>query len=313
MNTKNELAGNHSFKRVGQKTVQIKTAELLADGNHVLKTIKLKQVQCSDDFIKRTATRPSTGELDYSNGIIPFNQSPGAVDIGMNNVPVLDQGQEGTCVTFAATGALDAILGQGDFVSQQCSLELGSALGTDYWNGADYASEIIDPLKQYGLVSQTNCDNQYPVAEAQIDIPTYQSLADPKVTAANIDYTYVSGMSLALVKEALHLGHRVTIGFGLHVNQNDPISIQGFDTKVAGQPTTGGLWACKQNSSHSNYCGVPTDGHDVIVIGYDDAQQLLKIRNSWNTSVGDNGDFYMTYTFFEKMSGDGTKIFNTVS
>ena len=31
-------------------------------------------------------------------------------------------------MTFASTGAVDALLGQGDFISQQCSLELDFAL-----------------------------------------------------------------------------------------------------------------------------------------------------------------------------------------
>jgi len=46
----------------------------------------------------------------------------------------------------------------------------------------------------------------------------------------------------------------------------------------------------------------------VIVIGYDDKQQLLKIRNSWDTVVGDHGNFYMTYAFFNSMGLDGTEV-----
>ena len=101
----------------------------------------------------------------------------------------------------------------------------------------------------------------------------------------------------------------MTIGFGLDIT-NDPISGQGFNMLINGQTTTGGLWACQQPSSATNYCGTPTDGHEVIVIGYDDTQQLLKIRNSWSASVADSGDFYMTYTYFGAMNGDGTEIFN---
>jgi C1A family cysteine protease len=41
---------------------------------------------------------------------------PSSVNLGMNNVPVLDQGRHGTCATFATTAAVDAALGQGDYV-----------------------------------------------------------------------------------------------------------------------------------------------------------------------------------------------------
>ena len=51
-----------------------------------------------------------------------------SIDLGMNNVPVLDQGSHGTCVTFATTAAVDAVLGKGDYVSQLCNLELGATL-----------------------------------------------------------------------------------------------------------------------------------------------------------------------------------------
>src|SRR5437879_1335677 len=56
-----------------------------------------------------------------------FNLPP-AINLGMNGVPVLDQGKHGSCVTFATTAAIDAVLGKGDYVSQLCSLELGSTL-----------------------------------------------------------------------------------------------------------------------------------------------------------------------------------------
>ena len=42
------------------------------------------------------------------------------VQLDMGNVPVLDQGGYGSCVTFANTAALDAALNQGDYISQVC-------------------------------------------------------------------------------------------------------------------------------------------------------------------------------------------------
>ena len=53
---------------------------------------------------------------------------PKRILLGMNNVPVLDQGSHGTCVTFAITAAIDAALSKGDYISQLCQLELGTYL-----------------------------------------------------------------------------------------------------------------------------------------------------------------------------------------
>lgn len=38
-------------------------------------------------------------------------------------------------------------------------------------------------------------------------------------------------------------------------------------------------------------------GHAVLCVGYDNATQLFKIRNSWGDTVGDNGYFYMPYAY----------------
>lgn len=81
------------------------------------KTITLLDVDISSELMRK---KFFWGEKDYSKGITPFSQSIGAVELGMNSVPVLDQGSYGTCVTFATTAAMDAVLGLGDYISQQC-------------------------------------------------------------------------------------------------------------------------------------------------------------------------------------------------
>jgi C1A family cysteine protease len=46
----------------------------------------------------------------------------------------------------------------------------------------------------------------------------------------------------------------------------------------------------------------------MIVTGYDDKQQLFKIRNSWGASAGEKGNYYMTYSFFNAMVIDQTEF-----
>ncbi|MGM3190609.1 C1 family peptidase [Dickeya dadantii subsp. dieffenbachiae] len=42
---------------------------------------------------------------------------------------------------------------------------------------------------------------------------------------------------------------------------------------------------------------MPVGGHAVLCVGYDNATQLFKFRNSWGKSVGENGYFYMPYAY----------------
>lgn len=306
-------ADNPPFHITGTTFATIKTDKIDVNGAIEMKTIALLKVLPSEEFINKKKEiiknmRFGGIEHDYSKGIIPFSQSPGAVEIGMNGVPVLDQGQYGTCVTFATTAAMDAILKVGNFISQQCALELTRALGNNYWNGAYYASDILVPLKNYGLVQQGKCNAVYPNPSAMITLTGYRSRIDKQVTAKKIQYKYYSPLTLETVKAAIDAGHRVAIGFGLTITQ-DPVSVQGFDVIMNGKRNAGGLWACSQNSSLTDYCASsPNAGHEVVITGYDEKQELLKIRNSWGTYVSDQGEFYMTYAFFRKMNGDGTEM-----
>lgn len=279
----------------GPKAVALKSSDVVyLHGNKPIKLMRL-----ADETIKETLSL--TAEKQYNGVVKPFVKP--AVDLGMNGVPVLDQGQEGTCVTFSTTASLDAIIGEGDLISQQCSLMLDDALGQNYWDGAYYPSQIIQPLQQYGVVSQVGCPVDYPDSSQTIDIATYQSLVCSSESAIvqNVEYEYFAAFDLNALKTAIQQGHRVLIGF--HVYAGAQQAVQGFDVNG----NVGGLWACKQGKS-ANYCKNSNAGHEVVVIGYDDKQQLLKIRNSWGVSVGEEGDYYMTYTFASSMIMDMTII-----
>jgi hypothetical protein len=240
-------------------------------------------------------------ESDYSNGIHDF------AGLGMGNVPVLDQGQYGTCATFSSTASIDALLQKGDFISQQCSLELDLGLGQNFWNGASYPSQIINPLKDYGVISKLKCPDRYALLSVSLNTDESAEILDAAASAIvkKIQLLYVSPANLDELKKAIDAKHRVLIGFTLDSNSAE--AVRGFDIKIAGKKYTGGLWACKQSRSE-NHCVESNAGHEVLVLGYDDAQQLLKIRNSWNTEVGFKGEYFMTYKFFETMAIDSTEI-----
>lgn len=41
----------------------------------------------------------------------------------------------------------------------------------------------------------------------------------------------------------------------------------------------------------------PLGGHAVVIVGYDSDKKLFKIRNSWGSTWGDNGHFYIPYDY----------------
>ena len=281
------------------------------------KTISLMNLNLSDAMkAKMAAGDDAAAEIDYSKkGITSFGKSKGAVDLGMNGVPVLDQGAYGTCVTFSSTAALDALIGKGDYISQQCSLELDKVdaeddtypndpTGGDYWDGAYYATQVVNPLVKQGVIQKGKCFNTtYPSPSASLkDLAQYTAVSNKKLLAKTQEVFHAS-LTVDEVKAALDKGHRVLIGSVIGS------MVSGFSVKVDGKQTSGGLWACKQPSSRTDYCNTQAGGHEIVVVGYDDAQQLLKIRNSWGVNTGDNGDYYMTYSYFTRMDMDGTEVY----
>ncbi|MBX9836879.1 MAG: C1 family peptidase, partial [Silvanigrellaceae bacterium] len=225
------------------------------------------------------------------------------------NVPVLDQGAHGTCVTFAATAALNAKIKQGDYIDQQCSLALNKFLGNDYWNGAYTAVQILEPLKKYGIIPKNQCFGTKYAKTSQKVSPTQYMTKSDKSYAGQITYHYTEKASADVVKATLKAGYRVAIGTAL-ADTSDPISVNGFDVKIKGSSGNydGGLWACKQPGNSTNYCDDQNAGHEVVIIGYDDKQQLFKIRNSWGTYAGEKGNYYMSYAFFNAMVMDHTEL-----
>ena len=103
-------------------------------------------------------------------------------------MPVLNQGMHGSCVTFATTAAIDASIGDGDYVSQLCSLQLGNYLerygyGVSGWDGS-WARFVLSQIESFGFVSKeyeasTGCGGltEYPTYDE--DTPgTYTSLEE---------------------------------------------------------------------------------------------------------------------------------------
>jgi hypothetical protein len=94
----------------------------------------------------------------FRNLSSPRSDLPSKADLGMNGVPVLDQGEHGSCVTFANTAAVDAVINKGDYVSQLCQLQLGRYLARNGyypggWEGT-FAPMVINQIMQFGIISK---------------------------------------------------------------------------------------------------------------------------------------------------------------
>ncbi|GGI81929.1 C1 family peptidase [Legionella impletisoli] len=301
------------------------------------KEITLLKVKLSEQAMKHLKAR--AGQLSESSLKIPSSKLPERVQLGMNGVPVMDQGHHGSCVTFANTAAIDAALGQGDYISQLCQLQLGRYLennGFLYsgWKGS-YGPYVLHQMTQFGIVSKENqkkygcggltdypLDKPDPQSEMPLEeyrlvsekLPFHEEIWYPLLpwyqsTVERTDTTKI----LERVKKALKEGDRVTFG----------VLLLDFDLGVAGavgkHHVANDTWVLTPEIARDVVFNPDFGGHEMIITGYDDSavardpegrqhHGLLTIRNSWGSDYGFHGDFYMSYDYFVLLVDEAQRI-----
>ncbi|MCE0723102.1 MULTISPECIES: C1 family peptidase [Legionella] len=305
------------------------------------KSIQLLQVHLSDEVRNLLTNRAQdalahTHQFAYASSNRAASPIPNHVQLGMNNVPVLDQGIHGTCVTFAVTAALDATMTKGDYISQLCHLQLGSYLekhgyGLSGWDGS-YASYVIDQMEQYGIVNKIKqlkfgCGGMkyYPTytdhdPESFMDPEQFSSLSEfifgKEVNWSDVFQKTDPAKNLNDVKQALSAGDRLVFA----------VLLPRTDLGTVGAVGKYKTWIYKDTWVLTPEIIADVDyveaAHEMVITGYDDNavavdnhgvkhKGLLFLRNSWGTSVGDDGEFYMSYDYFKLLSFDITRFSRT--
>lgn len=229
--------------------------------------------------------------------------SPHSIDLGMNGVPVLDQGLHGACVTFAITAALDAAIGKGDYISQLCTLQLGAYLvergeaESSGWEGND-PGIVYDILFDYGYINKQNqstysCGgmSEYPAYELQgylgtpMELSHFENLREK--IGSDITWEYVltpqqrfsphytpqkAHQVLNQVKKHLASKHgRLTMGTRIFPDFYGTGAVglhQHVKPHLYNEPDT---WVVSQNiAKQSSQPNANYFGHHLIIVGYDD-------------------------------------------
>lgn len=264
---------------------------------------------------------------------------PAAVNLGMQGTPVLNQGRHGSCVTFAVTAAFDAAIGAGDYISQLCNLELGSYLyrqgkiEESGWDGT-WGSWVLEQIAHYGVVNMNyqtteGCAGmyEYPVNDERStghpmsdedflahSIPIGNLVTAKEILVVSDAFTANANMDdvFTAVKKALASGNRVTFGSLLDVSRGHVGALgkhnKSYDT-----------WMLTDDIKEDAESGDIDAGHEMVIMGYDDqatakgpkgeiSRGLFILRNSWSSSAGDKGNYYMSYDYFKLLTLEAAAI-----
>jgi C1A family cysteine protease len=208
---------------------------------------------------------------------------PSSVDLRQYASPIEDQGQLGSCTGNAIAGLIELIDRKNNKRLDVSRLfiyyEERVAEGTVYYDAGAYIRDGIKVVYKKGAPLETLWPYNIRKWSTKPTQSVYTDAAKRLVTG------YQRCANFAAVKNALAAGNPVVIGFDVY---------ESFETDAVAR--TGVM----------PYPNVNTEqllgGHAVALVGYDDAHNWFIARNSWGTSWGDHGYFYMPYQVIQNAS-----------
>jgi C1A family cysteine protease len=205
---------------------------------------------------------------------------PASVDLTPECPAVYDQGSLGSCTGNALAGLFQFLLMKRShpaFVPSRLMIYWGERAmeGTKDQDAGANGDDGMTFLQTKGVCPETTWPYD-PTRFAEIPPPIawaeaiHHKIADP----VTIDNT-----NLDEVRSCLASGYPIAFGFVAYPELESE--------KVA---TTAHLPMPAQGEKSIG-------GHEVLMVGYDDATQLFKIRNSWGPGWGLDGYFFMPYAY----------------
>jgi C1A family cysteine protease len=206
---------------------------------------------------------------------------PASVDLAPLCPPVYDQGELGSCTANAIAGALEF-----DAASQKLPTAgvMPSRLFI-YWNersmegttASDSGAQIRDGIKS--VAQWGDCpESQWPYDPSQFAVQPPQACYDAAVKHLAVTYESLP-QQVDQLQAVLASGRPFVFGFTVyssfesaHVAQTGQVPMPFWFERVVG-------------------------GHAVLCVGYDDASNTFKVRNSWGPDWGDKGYCYMPYQY----------------
>jgi C1A family cysteine protease len=222
---------------------------------------------------------------------------PSATDISKLLHPVYDQGQLGSCtgnggaVSIARAHSAYLYLGEQIDYSRLWLYYQARALegSVDYDAGAE-VRDIFKAANKVGVLLEK--DWPYDI-ETFADTPT-QEQNDAALKHILLSYYAIKDGDLGSVQQCL-VGsetlapHPVCFGCPVYEAINNPPYYANRKKHIIPMP--------RANEA-------PEGGHCMDIIGYDNRDQTMKVRNSWGPAWGDAGEAWIPYEYFRKLCTD---------
>lgn len=208
------------------------------------------------------------------------------VDISSGFTAIKNQGQMGACMSFSMVSVFEYFLKQNreqfpDLSEQFLYFNARKRVGKENEDGGSSSVNSIHALSEDGICSEEACP--YTIGNYAVE-PSKEAYQEAQLR--RVKNAVMVKKDIEHIKSALSDG--LPVVFGAEVFPSFGSCEKGFvmmpaEDEIAATRATG-----------------ENNGHAMVFCGFDDEQQLFKVRNSWGTSFGDEGYCYMPYEYVKQ-------------
>lgn len=208
---------------------------------------------------------------------------PAFVDLSSECTPIRDQKQEGACTAFASCGLMEfnrnkLKLEQEIFSPQFLYYNERVIEGTVDQDSGASIREILGALYKHGVC----LESLWPYSEGMFTLPSIEAVKNAMKYRITAYHRIIQAPQF--LKTQLSIDEPFVFGFDVYESFESPEV-----AKTGIMPIPG---------PNEQLLG----GHEVLCVGYDDAKQMYKVRNSWGTSWGLEGYFWMPYNYMHNQN-----------
>lgn len=204
-----------------------------------------------------------------------------SVDMRKSFMPIRNQGQQGSCSSFAVTSVIEA-LGKGKKRYSPAFLYwmARESQGTPQTDSGASLYAIIKVATEKGVCQEDDMPYNADTFTLQPSESAFEEANNCKVLEAKTVNTNPYD-----IKSALEDGYPVIVAAQIFDSFSDTNS--GFVSHPSKHELSKG-----RSDKHGT--------HALVVCGYSENERVFVVRNSWGTEFGDNGYCYIPYSYAEK-------------
>lgn len=223
---------------------------------------------------------PDHRDMPYAAPLHIVKALPEKIDLRSKCPAVYDQGQLGSCTAnaLAANFQFDKRLQKIQAVKPSRLFiyynERAMEGSIDYDAGA-YIRDGIKSMARDGVPAET----LWPYKISKFTVKPSKKSYDTALTSQVSSYMRIDNSNLVLLKGCLADGFPFVFGFTV------------FDSFMSSAVAKNGIMPMPTTQEQVQ------GGHAVMAVGYDDAKGQFICRNSWGTSWGEKGYFFMPYAY----------------